>query len=90
MRGHRSSRARDELSLSDSSKNGSHLSRFRGEPVTLLEIGVLGGGSLQMWRSYLGPQSRITPRVSIQWRFARRTGRPFQGASYRAPLHYDR
>ena len=31
-------------------------SRFRGKPVTMLEIGVLGGGSLQMWKDYFGPQ----------------------------------
>jgi hypothetical protein len=36
-----------------------HFSRFQGLPVTMLEIGVLGGGSLQMWRSYFGAQSRI-------------------------------
>jgi hypothetical protein len=36
-----------------------HLSRFQGSPVTVVEIGVLGGGSLQMWRTYFGPESRI-------------------------------
>jgi hypothetical protein len=36
-----------------------HLSRFRGKPVTVVEIGVLGGGSLRMWRDYLGPESHI-------------------------------
>jgi hypothetical protein len=36
-----------------------YFSRFQGSPVTLLEIGVLGGGSLQMWRTYFGRQSRI-------------------------------
>ena len=28
-----------------------HLRRFQGQPVTVLEIGVYHGGSLQMWRS---------------------------------------
>jgi Methyltransferase domain len=28
--------------------------RFRGQPVRFLEIGVSKGGSLQMWRKYLG------------------------------------
>lgn len=28
-----------------------HFSRFQGQPVTVLEIGVQWGGSLQMWRS---------------------------------------
>lgn len=36
-----------------------HLERFRGRPVCVLEIGVLGGGSLQMWRDYLGPETRV-------------------------------
>ena len=40
---------------------------------------------------YLGPPGRRSgPRVSIQWRFARKQGRPFQGAGYGAPLHYGR
>ena len=37
------------------------------------------------------PRARpITPRISIQWRHARRTGRPFVGARYDAPLTYGR
>lgn len=36
-----------------------HFERFRGTPATMLEIGVSGGGSLAMWRDYLGPRSRI-------------------------------
>lgn len=36
-----------------------HLSRFRGKSVSLVEIGVAGGGSLRMWRDYLGPDSSI-------------------------------
>jgi hypothetical protein len=36
-----------------------HLQRFRGQPITLVEIGVFHGGSLQLWRQYLGPQARI-------------------------------
>ena len=34
-------------------------SRFCDTPVKMLEIGVLGGGSLEMWRDYLGPKSLI-------------------------------
>jgi len=36
-----------------------HFSRFRNLPVTILEIGVFEGGSLQMWRSYFGSQAKI-------------------------------
>jgi len=36
-----------------------HLERFRGKPVHIVEIGVLGGGSLQMWRDYFGPDTHI-------------------------------
>ncbi len=36
-----------------------HFQRFRGKPCTLVEFGVFHGGSLQMWRHYLGPQARI-------------------------------
>jgi hypothetical protein len=36
-----------------------HLAPFRGQPVTLVEFGVLHGGSLQMWKHYFGPQARI-------------------------------
>ncbi len=33
--------------------------RFRKKPITLLEIGVGFGGSLQMWKSYFGKKARI-------------------------------
>ena len=36
-----------------------HFSRFRGQEVHVLEIGVYSGGSLEMWRDYFGPQARI-------------------------------
>lgn len=36
-----------------------HLERFRGRPITLIEFGVNHGGSLQLWREYLGPEARI-------------------------------
>ena len=35
-----------------------YLGSFRGKPITMLEIGVNYGGSLHMWREYLGPQGR--------------------------------
>jgi hypothetical protein len=34
-------------------------SPYRGKPITFVEIGVLGGGSLFMWREFFGPQARI-------------------------------
>ncbi|MBV9571793.1 MAG: class I SAM-dependent methyltransferase [Alphaproteobacteria bacterium] len=36
-----------------------HFDRFRGKSPTVLEIGVHGGGSLEMWKAYFGPGSRI-------------------------------
>jgi hypothetical protein len=35
------------------------LQPFVGKPVTIVEIGILNGGSLFMWREFLGPQARI-------------------------------
>lgn len=34
-------------------------SQCRGTDITFVEIGVLGGGSLFMWRDFLGPKARI-------------------------------
>lgn len=36
-----------------------HFRRFIGLPVTVLEIGVMGGGSLDLWRRYFGPKASI-------------------------------
>lgn len=36
-----------------------YFSRFRGRPIRFLEIGVAGGGSLRMWRRYLGAEARL-------------------------------
>ncbi|HST18971.1 MAG TPA: class I SAM-dependent methyltransferase [Gaiellaceae bacterium] len=36
-----------------------HVEPFRGTHVRLLELGVLHGGSLQLWRDYLGDQAVI-------------------------------
>lgn len=36
-----------------------HLSKFRNQAAVLLEIGVYSGGSLDMWRDYLGPKAQI-------------------------------
>jgi len=53
---------------------------------------VMGGRTQADWEHsvpYLGAQP-VGPRISIQWRHARRVGRPFMGATYRAPLTYRR
>jgi hypothetical protein len=36
-----------------------HLSKFRDRDVHFLEVGVYSGGSLGMWRSYLGKKAQI-------------------------------
>jgi alkylated DNA repair dioxygenase AlkB len=53
---------------------------------------VMGGRAQADWEHsvpYLIGRP-MAPRISIQWRFARRRGRPFVGASYDAPLTYGR
>jgi cephalosporin hydroxylase len=36
-----------------------HFSRFRNKDIVILEIGILHGGSLQMWKEYFGPKAKI-------------------------------
>lgn len=36
-----------------------HLARFRGSDVHVVEFGVKHGGSLQMWKHYFGPCSKV-------------------------------
>jgi hypothetical protein len=36
-----------------------HFSRYVGRDVVMFEIGVFRGGSLQLWKRYLGPHARI-------------------------------
>ena len=36
-----------------------HFERFRNRPIRMLEIGVHGGGSLNMWRDYFHSDSQI-------------------------------
>ncbi|MDO8651969.1 MAG: class I SAM-dependent methyltransferase [Undibacterium sp.] len=35
------------------------LNTYRNKPITFVEVGVLNGGSLFMWRDYFGSQARI-------------------------------
>ncbi|MGE3619983.1 MAG: alpha-ketoglutarate-dependent dioxygenase AlkB [Acidimicrobiia bacterium] len=52
---------------------------------------VMGGRCQADWEHAVpkvpGP---VGPRVSLQWRWSARSGRPEQGASYRAPRNYSR
>ena len=65
--------------------------RARAPPTTSRRVGRPAGdgralpGRLGALGAVPRTQSTVGPRISIQWRFARPTGRPFQGASYRAP-----
>lgn len=36
-----------------------YLGKFIGTPITMIEVGVQGGGSMQMWQKWFGPQARI-------------------------------
>jgi len=36
-----------------------HFNKFRNKEVVILEIGVLHGGSLQMWKKYFGDKAKI-------------------------------
>ncbi|MBI3436325.1 MAG: class I SAM-dependent methyltransferase [Proteobacteria bacterium] len=36
-----------------------HFARLRAGAVTLVEIGVAGGGSLDLWRQYFGPRAQL-------------------------------
>lgn len=36
-----------------------HFDRFRGQDVTVLEIGISHGGSIEMWKEYFGPRLRL-------------------------------
>lgn len=35
------------------------LSQYRNRPIVFIEVGILSGGSLFMWRDYFGPEARI-------------------------------
>lgn len=36
-----------------------HFSPWKGKPITILEIGIDNGGSLEMWKNYFGPTATI-------------------------------
>jgi alkylated DNA repair dioxygenase AlkB len=53
---------------------------------------VMGGRCQSDWEHSVPYQlrSQVGIRISIQWRFANRTGRPFVGGSWGAPQTYSR
>ncbi len=53
---------------------------------------VMGGATQAAWEHSVAYQGGrpLRPRISLQWRYARRRGRPFMGASYDAPVRYSR
>jgi alkylated DNA repair dioxygenase AlkB len=54
---------------------------------------VMGGRCQADWEHsvpYLMRDRATGIRISLQWRYTSRRGRPFMGASYRAPLTYTR
>jgi alkylated DNA repair dioxygenase AlkB len=53
---------------------------------------VMGGACQARWEHSVPqlPGSRVGDRISVQWRWTSRRGRPEVGANYGAPRHYDR
>lgn len=52
---------------------------------------VMGGACQAGWEHSVPyrPARSVGLRISVQWRHARKVGRPFVGAGYRAPLTYS-
>ena len=76
--------------------NRHHLGESRGAVLDLApgcgDLVVMGGRCQADWEHSVAyqPRSHVGPRISLQWRWAARSGRPFVGASYRAGLSYGR
>jgi alkylated DNA repair dioxygenase AlkB len=53
---------------------------------------VMGGRCQADWEHSVPyrPGQALGTRISMQWRYTSKQGRPFQGSSYRAPLTYGR
>jgi alkylated DNA repair dioxygenase AlkB len=52
---------------------------------------VMGGATQTGWEHAVPKvQTRVGSRISAQWRWTSRRGRPEVGASYRAPRHFSR
>ena len=55
------------------------------------DLMVMGGSTQTAWEhSVPKVAERIDGRISIQWRWTSRRGRPEQGGSFRDPLHFSR
>ena len=55
------------------------------------DLHVMGGATQRGWEHSVPKLSRRTGgRISVQWRWTSRQGKPVQGASWRAPRHYSR
>lgn len=54
-----------------------YFSRFRGQPVRFLEIGVSEGGSLEMWRKYFG-SAAVIYGIDINPNCKKHEGQSFQ------------
>jgi alkylated DNA repair dioxygenase AlkB len=54
------------------------------------DLVVMGGAVQAGWEHGVPPVApTVGGRLSVQWRWTSRTGRPVEGASYRAPRFYD-
>ncbi len=78
---------RNELSAVDGLKGAAHdLAPGNGDLI------VMGGACQANWEHsvpYLN-QLGVGVRISVQWRYARKVGKPFMGVGYSAPLTYDK
>lgn len=55
------------------------------------DLFVMGGRCQSDWEhSVAKVRGMIGERISVQWRWTSRTGRPQEGANYNAPRHYSR
>jgi alkylated DNA repair dioxygenase AlkB len=80
---------RPKTSRHDHSESKGATHDLRPGPGDLI---VMGGRCQADWEHsvpYL-PRERVGTRISLQWRWTSRRGRPFGGQSYRAPLTYGR
>ena len=79
-------RPRSNRYVHDDNKGATH--DLRPGPGDLM---VMGGATQLGWEHSVPPQPGVRePRVSVQWRWTSRRGRPVEGASYRAPRTFSR